>query len=172
MLQRLLKDAIPIRDLAQILEALGDHAPATKAPAVLTEFARKALVRTITEQYCDAEGGISAIVLSAALEYELCSALHADGDAKAPSFSPEQSLALVREISDAWTSAMDKGHDKTVLLCEAKLRPHLAEMMCRQIPQLPLLAYDEIAVGTNVKSVKTISLEGQLSEVEAAGSKT
>ncbi len=68
VLQNLLRDGIAIRDLAQIMEALGDHATRTKDPITLTEFARKALVRTITEQHTDSEGKITAIVLEPALD--------------------------------------------------------------------------------------------------------
>ena len=40
------------------------------------------------------------------------------------------------------------------------LRPHLASMLARQMPQLPVLAYDEIAPDTRVEAVGTISLQG------------
>ena len=68
VLQNLLKDGIPIRDLAQILETLGDHAAKTKDPGMLSELDRKALVRTITEQHGDADGGIAALTLQPPLE--------------------------------------------------------------------------------------------------------
>jgi len=53
---------------------------------------------------------------------------------------------------------MNEGHDKAVLLCDFRLRPHLAALLSRQLPQLPILAYDEITLGTRVESIATISL--------------
>jgi flagellar biosynthesis protein FlhA len=63
VLQNLLRNGIAIRDLAQILEVLGDNSTRTKDTGTLTELTRKVLTRTITEQYCDAEGKIQAIVM-------------------------------------------------------------------------------------------------------------
>lgn len=54
---------------------------------------------------------------------------------------------------------MEQGFDKTVLLCDFRLRPHVAALLARQVPQLPVLAYDEVAVGTNIESVGTVNLE-------------
>lgn len=158
VLQNLLKDAIPVRNLAQVLETLGDHAPRTKDPATLTERVRKALARTITEQHTDDAGRVTAIVLNPALEYELRSALAQDGGAESLALPPDRALDLSRRASAAWTAAMNEGHDKAVLLCDFRLRPHLAALLSRQLPQLPILAYDEITLGTRVESIATISL--------------
>ena len=167
VLQSLLRDGIPIRDLRQILEAIGDNAEKSKDPKFLTEMARKALVRTITEQYDDAEGKIQAVVLEPALEYELCSALTAEGGGETLALTPERAMELAQQIANAWKSAMEQGRDKVVLLCEPRLRVHLAGMLARQVPQLPVLAYDEAAIGTSVESLATVSLRQQAEE--AAG---
>jgi flagellar biosynthesis protein FlhA len=164
----LLKDNIPIRDLAQIVEALGEHGGRTKDPAVLTELARKALVRTITEQHGDAGGRIAAIVLDPALEYELRGALTGSGDSETLSLPPERVLALSQRIAEAWRGALDQGHDKAVVLCDHRVRPHLAAMLARQVPPLPVLAYDEIALGTRIESVGTIALAAQGAEIVPA----
>jgi len=158
VLQNLLRDGIPIRNLPQILEALADHASRTKDPALLTELMRKVLVRTITEKHTDMAGRILGIVLEPALEYELRSTMHKEGDSEALSLAPDRALELSRRIGAAWTAAMNDGNDKTVLLCDFRLRPHLAALLSRQLPSLPVLAYDEIAVGTQVQPVATISL--------------
>jgi flagellar biosynthesis protein FlhA len=161
VLQNLLRADVPIRDLALVVETVGDHAARTKDPAVLTEFARKALVRTITDQHRDAGGQVPAIVLEPSLEYELRNNIGKEADAEGLNVPPETAMDLCRRIADAWQEAMAQGRDKTVLLCDSRLRPHLAAMLARQLPQLPVLAYDEIAIGTNVDSMGTVSLESQ-----------
>ena len=157
VLQSLLKDQIPIRDLARIIEIVGDNVERTKDPAVLGEMARKALVRTITELHKDADGQIRAITLEPALEHELRTGVGAEG-AEGLSLSPDRAIELTRQVGAAWQKAMGLGHDKAVLLCDYRVRHHLAKTLARQIPELPVLAYDEIAVGTNVTSIETISL--------------
>ncbi|MGB2821969.1 MAG: flagellar biosynthesis protein FlhA [Phycisphaerae bacterium] len=168
VLQNLLRDGIPIRDLGQVLESLSDHAPRTKDPAMLTELTRKALVRTITEQHADFAGRIMAIVLEPSLEYELRGSITKEPDGASLPVPPEKAADLIRRIAGAWTAAAEKGQDGTVFLCDPVLRPHLAVMLARQIPQLPVLAYDEIAMGTQVDSVATISLQNQEAAALAA----
>jgi len=161
VLQNLLRDGIPIRDLTQIVEALGDHAGKTKDPGILTELTRKALVRTITERSLDAEDTIWSIVLAPSLEYELCSSLSSGSDGENLNVAPEKALALGRELIEGWRTAIGNGHDRTVLLCDRRLRPHLAALLSRQLPQLPVVAYDEILPGAKVESAVTISLEAE-----------
>ena len=158
VLQNLLASGIPVRDLAQILEALGDHAPRTRDASLLTEVARKSLVRTITEQHTDAAGKITALVIDPQTEYELRNSLVREADGEALGLGPERALEFVRRVADVWKVAMEQGYDKTVLLCDYRVRPHLAAMMARQVPQLPILAYDEVAMGTSIESVGTVSL--------------
>ncbi|HUT02209.1 MAG TPA: flagellar biosynthesis protein FlhA [Phycisphaerae bacterium] len=161
VLQNLLKDGIPIRNLAQILESLSDHASRTKDPAMLTELTRKCLVRTITEQYADFAGRILAIVLDPGLEYELRGRISKESDGEILAVPPDKAMELTRQIAQAWKTTAEKGQDGTVFLCDPVLRPHLAAILARQMPQLPVLAYDEIAPGTQIDSVGTVSLEAQ-----------
>ncbi|MFW6132407.1 MAG: flagellar biosynthesis protein FlhA [Planctomycetota bacterium] len=157
--QKLLADDIPIRELSRIIETLSDNAGRTKDPTTLTELTRKALVRTITEQHAEASGRVRAIVFDPSLEYELSSSINAGDGAESLEIAPERVMELVRRIAAAWQDAMGQGYDKTVLLCDYRTRPHLAGLLERQIPQLAVLAYDEIAIGTNVETVATVSLD-------------
>ena len=55
VLQNLLRERVPIRDLEMIVETLGDWAPHTRDIDVLTEYARNALRRTISSQYVETD---------------------------------------------------------------------------------------------------------------------
>ncbi len=158
VLQNILRDGLPIRDLVQIIETLGDHAGRTKDPILLTEYARKALVRTITEQYTDSFGQITALVLEPTIELDLRSALRKEGEAEVLAISPQRATELLRQIAEQWKQAMEQGYDRAVLLCDSRLRLPLAVMLSRQIPRLAVLAYDEIAHGTKVQSIGTVKL--------------
>jgi flagellar biosynthesis protein FlhA len=165
VLQNVLKDGIPIRDLPQILEVLGDHGGRTKDPVILTELTRKALVRTITEQHTNSEGGIEAIILEPALEHNLRNSIRREGESEVLVLSPEAALELSKRIAEVWEKTLEGGHDKAVLLCDFRVRRHLAGMLARQLAQLSVLAYDEVAIGTKVESVGTISLQLQETEM-------
>jgi flagellar biosynthesis component FlhA len=54
---------------------------------------------------------------------------------------------------------MERGVDNVVLLCDSAIRLALSSLLSRQIPQLSVLAYDEIVIGTQVESASTVLLE-------------
>ena len=63
VLQSLLREGVSIRDLGAVVEAIGDKARLTRDPAMLAEYARQALGRTIVAPYLDHEGTLRAIAL-------------------------------------------------------------------------------------------------------------
>ena len=73
--------------------------------------------------------------------------------------TPERAMELSQRITETWQAALSSGVGKSVMLTDFRVRPHLAAMLSRQLPQLPVLAYDEIAMGTEIQSVGTVSLE-------------
>jgi len=166
VLKNLLKDGIPIRELTAILEALGEHASKTKNTDILIEMVRKRLSRTITDQLRDEAGKISAITLEPALEHQMVSALQQQAEGINLALPADIAMDISRKIAQAWKAAMDKGTDKVVLLCDSRLRAPLAAMLSRTVPPLPVVAYDEIVLGTEVEPIETVSF--QQSQVIAA----
>jgi flagellar biosynthesis protein FlhA len=165
VLKNLLRSGIAIRELTAILEALAEHAPKTKNPVTLTEMVRKSLSRTITEQYKDEAGKISAITFDPALEHRMVAALRQENGELVLGLPAETALELNRKVAAAWKSAMDKGKDKAVLLCDARLRASLAQMFSRTLQMLPVAAYDEIVLGTELEPVETIVIQQDESEM-------
>ncbi|MHC4666490.1 MAG: flagellar biosynthesis protein FlhA, partial [Planctomycetota bacterium] len=158
VLRNLLSNHIPIRELTTILEALGEHAPRTKNATALTEMVRKYLSRTITEQYKGETGKISAITLEPAVEHQMTSTLRQEGEEVTLALPTELAIDISRKIAEAWKAAMDMGKDKVVLLCDSRLRAPLAKMLLRTVPPLPVIAYDEIVLGTEVEPIEAISV--------------
>ena len=81
-------------------------------------------------------------------------------------------MHISKKIAQAWKKAIDDGKEKPILLCDARLRPPLAAMLARTIPPLPVVAYDEIVLGTKVQPIETVSVsdtEVQTSEKELVG---
>jgi flagellar biosynthesis protein FlhA len=159
VLKNLLANAIPIRELPIILESLGEYASKTKNTDLLTEMVRKNLTRTITEQYKDQNGKISAITLDPALEHQMTSNLHQEAEALNLALPTEMTLEISTRIAKAWKTATDKGAEKIVLLCDSRLRSPLAVMLARTVPPLPVIAYDEIILGTQIEPIETVSFQ-------------
>lgn len=172
LLQRILKNllasGIPVRDLTAIIEALGEHAPKTKNPVILTEMVRKHLSRTITEKHKDTFGRIPAITLEPVLEHQMISNLQQDGEQLSLALPAETTMELSKKIAEAWKSAMDRAIENVVLLCDSRLRCPLEIMLARTVPPLPVVAYDEIILGTEIEPVETVAIppDGQLQQNE------
>jgi flagellar biosynthesis protein FlhA len=159
VLKNLLSNSIPIRDLTTILESLGEYASKTKNADILTEIVRKSMARTITELYKDMNGNISAITLEPALEHQMTSNLQQEAEKLNLDIPAEMTMSISSGVAQAWKSATDKGIEKVVLLCDSRLRSSLAEILARTVPPLPVIAYDEIVLGSQIEPVETISLE-------------
>lgn len=155
VLRNLLSNGIPIREMTTILEALAENASKTKNPNTLTEIVRKSLSRTITEQYKN-NGKIAAITFDPPFEHQLTAGLNQEGGELTLNVPAETAMQINRKVAHAWRSAMDQGHDKIVLICDARLRAPLARMLSRTLQMLPVVAYDEIVVGTEVDAVETV----------------
>jgi len=167
VLKNLLTNAIPIRELTVILESLGENASKTKNADVLTEMVRKCLNRTITDLYKNEAGKILAITLEPSLEHQIVSNLRQEADGINLALPTEIAMDLSRKSAKAWKEAMDKGLDRVVLLCDSRLRSPLAAMLTRTVSLLPVIAYDEIVLGTEVEPIETISF--QQAEMTALG---
>ena len=159
VLRNLLISGIPIRELITILESLGENASKTKNTNTLTELVRKRLSRTITEQYKDEAGNISAITFEPALEHQMTATLQQEGDTISLGLPTETAMEISRKVAEAWKAAMTKDIEKVVLLCDARLRAPLAAMLSRTVPPLPVVAYDEIVPGTEVEPIEVVSIE-------------
>jgi flagellar biosynthesis protein FlhA len=165
VLRNLLKGGIPIRELTTILESLSEHASKTKNVVALTELVRKSLSRTITELYKDETGTISAITFDPVCEHQIVSMLREEAGQINLALPTEAVMQLSRHIAQTWKTIMDKGKDKVVLLCDSRLRSPLSGMLSRTVPLLPVIAYDEIVLGTNVEPVETITIRQTGDEV-------
>ena len=161
VLKNLLKDQLPVRELTAIIETLSEYAPKSKNTAVLTEMVRKSLARTITDRLKDERGRIPAITLDTPLEHHMLNNLKQEAETVTLALPAQVTIEISRKVAQAWRSAMDKGKDKIVLLCDSRLRPALADILTRTVPSLPVAAYDEIVLGTEVEPFETIVVEQQ-----------
>ncbi len=170
VLQNLLHEGISIRDLPLIIESLGENATRTKSAVLLTEMARKALRRAITEQYKDSQGRIYAISFEPALEHHLLNAVQQQGDNLSLNIAPDTAMQLSEQIAEAFRIAMDQAIENPVLLCDSRMRYLVFQMIERTLPGLHVLAYDEIVSGTKIEPVETIRMEnvGMLADSDQA----
>lgn len=156
VLQTLLRESVSIRDLGSILEAIGDKARLTRDPAMLAEYARQALGRTITAPFLDAEGTLRVIALDPSLEQTMAEALVQTADGEFLAMDPNLAAMVVDSAAEQVELAL-AGGGRPVLLCSARVRRHL-RMLCEQrLPQMSVCSYNEIAPGIGVETTGVIS---------------
>ncbi|MDA0171072.1 flagellar biosynthesis protein FlhA [Solirubrobacter taibaiensis] len=156
VLQSLLREGVSIRDLGSILEAIGDKARLTRDPAMLAEYARQALGRTITAPFLDHEGTLRVIALDPQLEQAMAEALVQTADGEFLAMDPNLAAMVVDSAAEQVEMAIGAG-GRPVLLCSARVRRHL-RMLCEQrLPQMAVCSYNEIAPGIGVETTGVIS---------------
>jgi flagellar biosynthesis protein FlhA len=152
VLQALLREGVSVRDLGAIVEAIGDKARLTRDVAMLAEYARQALGRTIVAPYLDSEGTLHAIALDPMLEQEVAEALVQTADGEFLAMDPARAHALVDLCAEQVEHALARG-GRPVMLCSARVRRHLRRLWEQRLPQLAVCSYNEIAPGVSVETV-------------------
>jgi flagellar biosynthesis protein FlhA len=139
VLTLLLQEHVPISNLTRILESLATHAPTIKDPPELTERVRGDLGRIICDRFRDANGRVGAVVLDPRLELELRRALHE----RVLVLEPARLEKLVVCLANEWRKASLAGKE-VALLTDTILRRPLRQALLRSLPDLAVLAYQEM----------------------------
>jgi flagellar biosynthesis protein FlhA len=155
VLQALLREGVSIRDLGTVLEAVGDKARLTRDPAMLAEYARQALGRTIVAPHVDADGVLRAIALDPGFEQEIAESLVQTADGEFLAMDPSRAAALVDACAEHVERALGHG-GRPVLLCSARVRRHIWRLTEQRLPQLGICSYNEILPGVSVETVGII----------------
>jgi flagellar biosynthesis protein FlhA len=155
VLQLLLSEGVPIRDLGTIVEAIGDKARITRDTNLLSEYARQALGRAITAPHLDEELRLRAITLDPAIEQEVATSITQTADGEYLAMDPPRAQAIVGALRAQVEHASGRGV-KPVLLCSARVRRHLRRLIAQAQPHLPVCSYNEIAPGINVETIGVI----------------
>jgi flagellar biosynthesis protein FlhA len=155
VLQLLLSEGVPIRDLGTIVEAIGDKARITRDTNLLSEYARQALGRAITAPHLDEELRLRAITLDPAIEQEVATSITQTADGEYLAMDPPRAQAIVGALRSQVEHATGRGA-RPVLLCSARIRRHLRRMIAQAQPHLPVCSYNEIAPGINVETIGII----------------
>lgn len=158
VLQNLLREGIPIRDLLTILESLADYAPTTRDPEILTEFVRQKLARTITQLYRNAEGTLAVITLDPQLENLMTQALQQTDSGSLQALDPHQAQQILNSFSRTLERFAVKDYPPVAMVAPT-LRRHLRKLLEPFIPQLAFISHSEIASGTPIRNLGVVRLE-------------
>jgi flagellar biosynthesis protein FlhA len=159
VLQNLLREGIPIRDLVTILEALVDYARVTKNVDVLTEYVRHALSETISRLYADTKGIVHATMMGARLEQVITASLQNQKE-NSPSLglSPAIIEAIQTGIAENIETATAAGY-QPVVLCAATVRPYFHRLIHSTFPAVAVLSFTELPAETEIEFIGKLEVE-------------
>ena len=163
VMQNLLRERVPIRDMVTILESLSDGARVNKDTDYLTDRVRQGLARTICQQFAvdDQVSGVKkipVITLHPKLEQLIADSVQPTQLGLYPLLEPNQANAVIDAVQRAAESAAMKGITP-VLLCSQKVRLPLRRMLERYLPNVAAIALNEVVSGVEVEAVGTVSID-------------
>lgn len=152
ILQMLLREAVPIRQLGPILETLGDYAMRTKDPILLTEYVRHRLARTICTRYRNADGHLTVVTVDPSLEDRIRAGFDHNEHGLFVRLSPQAVENLCRLVSREVEKLTTSGHPP-VILVSPQIRAAMKQITIPHLPQLVVLSYNEITRDTKIDSI-------------------
>jgi flagellar biosynthesis protein FlhA len=153
VLQYLLLERVPIRNLRTICETLAELAPKTQDPVTLVAAVRVALGRSIVQSIGGLRQELPVITLDPALEQVLQDSMAA-GDAS-PGFEPGLADRIQTALGDS-TRRQEAAGEPAVLLVAPKIRPWIARLMRHSTPSLSVLAYNEIPENRRIRVIAAV----------------
>lgn len=157
VLQNLLREKVPVRDLASIMEAVADGVRMNRDIDFLTDHVRQAIARTICRQYVNRENKLEVITLHPRVEQMVADSIQPTQLGSYPVLEP----GLARQLLDAIRETTDKVSLKglaPVILCSPRVRLPLRRFTERYLPGLAILSLNEISPSVEVEAVGTVVL--------------
>jgi flagellar biosynthesis protein FlhA len=154
VLQNLLNEAIPIRDIRTIVQTMSEYAPKSQDPDILTAAVRISLKRLIVQEINGIEPELPVITLIPELEQILHQTMQASGG-ESTGIEPGLAERLQSSLSNATQEQELKG-EPAVLLTSGVLRTTLAKFVKNTIPNLRVLSYQEIPDEKQIRIVQAV----------------
>jgi flagellar biosynthesis protein FlhA len=155
VLQLLLQERVPVRNLRTICESLAELAPKNQDPAVLVAAVRVALGRSIVQSIGGLREELPVMTLDPALEQVLQDSMTGNTPDGAPGFEPGLADRIQTALADR-TRRQEAAGEPAVLLVAAKIRPWVARLMRHSTPSLSVLTYNEIPENRRIRVIAAV----------------
>ncbi|KWU52852.1 flagellar biosynthesis protein FlhA [Pseudomonas palleroniana] len=159
VLQLLLREQVPVRNLETILEVLVDAGRTNKSAEDLAERVRERLGAALYERLVDKNGDLNVLTIAPQLEgYMLAASRPREGQQSALLPAQELERFVTTVAREAERQLGD--NKQPVLLCAAPLRRVLRAFMSRAVPHMAVLSVNEVGQHARVTSAGMIDLPG------------
>jgi flagellar biosynthesis protein FlhA len=158
VLQGLLREQVPIRNVSSILEAVIEFAPVSKAHQFLTEKARQSLGRQICLQFTDDDRMLRVLTLERGLEEKIIESRQDTPSGSVSALEPSLQTAWIRALAASCATMKANGW-KPIVLCSEAARTLVRNSTEREQPDLVVLSVPEVSPDINVQIVGKVTLD-------------
>jgi flagellar biosynthesis protein FlhA len=157
VLQNLLRERVPIRNLERVLEILSDYATITKDLDLVTEYVRQGLARTICSDYVGADGKMHVMTLAPDIEQDIAGSVQEIHGVSRAVLEPGHIQRIISSVARAVEKMVSMGN-QPIILCAAQARRFMKRMVEKQLPNVAVLSFNEIDPSVTLESEGTVVL--------------
>lgn len=157
VLQNLLREKVPIKDMVTIMESLADNSRLTKDLELLTEYVRFSLARTICNQIIDEDRCLTVVTLSAQIEEIISANTQKSIQGSFPAVDPDTTTKMFNCIRDA----LDRVYfynNQPVILVSPNIRPVFRKLIEMVFPHVMVISLNEIPNDVEIRTEGVVSL--------------
>jgi len=158
VLQNLLGESVPIRDMRSIAEALVEESGRTQDPEQLTSLVRPKLGRLIVQSLSAGLESLSVMTLAPNLEQIIRGSIQQSLPGQGPTLEPGLAESLFEALRKSAAHVQEQGFT-AVLVVSPTVRPWLSKVARHRVPEMTVLSYNEIPDDQAVKIVYTVDTE-------------
>ena len=157
VLQNLLRERIPIKDMVSILESLADNSRTTKDIEVLTEYVRMTLARTICEPLINEDGVVMVITLSPDIEEKIANSIQKSMQGSFPAIDPDTTARILKSLKKTSESVCFY-ENQPVVLVSPKIRPAFRKLTEMVFPNFSILSLNEIPNDVEIRTEGVVTI--------------
>ena len=151
VLQNLLREKVPIKDIVTIMESLADNAKNTRDLEVLTEYVRFSLARTICNQVVDENRTITVVTLDPSIEEIIANNTQKSVQGSFPTVDPDTTTKILTGIKNTIESVYFY-NNQPLILVSPNIRPVFRKLIEMVFPHIMVISLNEVPNDVQINS--------------------
>ncbi len=157
VLQNLLRERVPIKDMVTIMESLADNSRMTKDIETLTEYVRFALGRSICNPFIDEDRKITVVTLDSAIENLIGNNIQKSMQGSFPAIDPDTTSKILNSLKNTLDSSYFY-ENQPIVMVSPKIRPAFRKLIEMVFPAVNVLSLNEIPNDVKIKTEGVVSI--------------
>ncbi|AOR22943.1 flagellar biosynthesis protein FlhA [Clostridium taeniosporum] len=157
VLQNLLREKVPIKDMVTIMESLADNSRNTRDIEVLTEYVRFALSRTICNQIINEDRAITVVTLDPSVEGTVGSSIQKTMQGSFPTVDPDTTTRLLGSIKNILETTYFN-NNQPVILVSPNIRAVFRKLIEMVFPHVMVISLNEVPNDIEINSGGVVTI--------------